>query len=187
MNNKVTRTIMLGNGYLTYELTYKNVKNINLRIKPDGTVHVSANPYVSPEVIERFVASKEEFILNALKKYSDKTYEKPVQRFKDNELYDVITDTCRKVYPHFEKCGVKFPEIKLRKMKSCWGNCRALKGVLTFSTNLVYAPIECIEYVVLHEFTHFLQANHSPRFYAELEKVCPDWKEKKKLLMKIRI
>ena len=61
------------------------------------------------------------------------------------------------------------------------------QGKITFNTNLMYAPPECIEYVVLHEFCHFLQANHSKLFYAELAKVCPDWKEMRKMLKNINI
>ena len=72
-------------------------------------------------------------------------------------------------------------------MVSQWGNCRAEKGILTFNTNLVYAPYECIDYVVLHEFTHFLQQNHSAQFYRELEKVCPDWKALKTRLKEINL
>ena len=94
---------------------------------------------------------------------------------------------CREVYPYYEKKGVKYPQIKFRKMKSRWGSCHPTKGILTFNTNLIYAPIECVEYVVLHEFTHFLQANHSPKFYEELEQVCPDYKECRRMLKEIYI
>jgi len=72
-------------------------------------------------------------------------------------------------------------------MVSCWGSCNPKKGVLTFNTYLMYAPPECIKYVVLHEFTHFLQANHSKKFYGELEKVSPQWRECKEQLREINI
>ena len=51
----------------------------------------------------------------------------------------------------------------------------------------MFAPLECIEYVVLHEFTHFLVANHSKEFYDELSRVCPDYKELKNKLNDIKI
>ena len=54
--------------------------------------------------------------------------------------------------------------------------------MLTFNTLLIEAPVECIEYVVAHEFTHFLEANHSKNFYNKLEKIIPDWKQRKNLL-----
>lgn len=170
---------------LEYNLQYKKVKNINLRIKPDGTIHISANRRVSKGVIEEFMISKTEFILRALENFKNRSDIKKKQYFKEDEICDVILDLCKRAYPYFEKRGIKYPQIKFRDMVSRWGSCNTAKGILTFNTKLMYAPEECIEYVVLHEFTHFLQANHSDRFYYELEKVCPKWKECRKKLKSI--
>ena len=172
---------------IKYSLTYKKVKNINLRIKPDGTVHVSANKRVPVKVIDEFILSKAEFILNALEKYKNRDIAPLKQYFTEKEIREVILDLCEKVYPYYEKKGIKYPQIKFRKMVSQWGNCRSKEGILTFNLNLMYTPIECIEYVVLHEFTHFFQPNHSILFYDELEKVCPDWKERRKMLKNIQL
>lgn len=183
----MNKTIVCKNTILNYNLTHKKVKNINLRIKPDGTIHVSANKRVPQRVIDEFVMSKADFILKALKSYENKSEQPQKRYFTENEIRDVILKLCEKAYPHFEKRGVKYPQIKFRKMTSRWGSCHFAKGILTFNTNLMYTPIECIEYVVLHEFTHFLQANHSSKFYAELAEVCPDWKECRKRLKEINI
>lgn len=179
--------IDLNNITVCYELQYKKVKNINLRIKPDGTIHISANKRVPKKIIEEFLVSKAGFILNALEKYKNISYEEKVQYFGESEVCEFIISLCKKVYPYFEKRGVKYPEIKFRKMVSQWGNCRREKGTLTFNKNLMYAPPECVEYVVLHEFTHFLQPNHSKLFYDELSVVCPDWKNCRKKLKNIRL
>ena len=181
------KEVFLNGTKIQYDLQYKNVKNINLRIKPDGAIHVSANKWVQQKVIEDFVISKAGFIRKALDKYENALAEPQKQYFAEDEICKVITELCEKVYPHFEKWGIKYPQIKFRSMTSRWGSCHPLKGILTFNTKLMYAPIECIEYVVMHEFTHFLQANHSGKFYEELEKVCPDWKSCRKRLKEISI
>ena len=49
----------------------------------------------------------------------------------------------------------------------------------------MYAPPECIEYVVVHEFAHFFQPNHSALFYNEVAAVLPDWKDRRKKLRDI--
>ena len=72
-------------------------------------------------------------------------------------------------------------------MVSCWGVCHTKKGTLTFNKNLIYAPEECVKYIIYHEFTHFLVPNHSDKFYKELIKVCPDWKKHKNALKEISI
>ncbi len=179
------KEINLKNLKIKYDLQYKKVKNINLRIKPDGTIHVSANKLVPQNIIDEFIISKTDFIINALNKYANKNPQK--QYFTEDEIKNIILALCEKVYPYFEKQGIKYPQIKFRKMASRWGSCHPTKCILTFNTNLMYAPIECVEYVVLHEFTHFLQPNHSAKFYEELADVCPDWKECRQKLKYINI
>lgn len=172
---------------IEYDLQYKPVKNINLRIKSDGTVYVSAGRRVSEKVVEEFIISKTDFILKALEKYEKLEDMPKIQYFSEEELKNVVLEMCRKVYPCFEKRGISFPQIKFRKMVSRWGSCHTRKKILTFNTNLIYAPPECIEYVVIHEFAHFLQPNHSDKFYAEVEKLCPGRKEAERKLKKINI
>ena len=178
----MNKVINLNNKTIKYDLQYKKVKNINLRIKPDGSIHVSASKRVPQKVIDEFILSKADFILKALAKCDSSLMEPRVQYFTEDKIRDVILELCEKIYPYFEKSGVKYPTIKFRRMVSQWGNCHSQKGILTFNTNLMYAPIECVEYVVAHEFTHFLQPNHSSKFYDELAKIMPDWKARRQKL-----
>ena len=172
---------------IEYKLEYKRVKNINLRIKSDGSVYVSASRAVPKRLIDEFVQSKADFIERARQRILNKTETPQVQYFSHDEIRNVVLDICEKVYPYFEAKGVKYPQIKFRKMVSQWGNCHSKKGVLTFNTNLVYVPLPCVEYVVIHEFSHFLVPNHSKRFYNEVEKLCPDWKKIRKFMHGINL
>lgn len=70
-----TNRIKLHFGEITYTLTRKNVKNINLRIKADGNICISANNRVSVSYIESFLKEKEDFIFNAIKRISEATKE----------------------------------------------------------------------------------------------------------------
>ena len=85
-----------------------------------------------------------------------------------------------RLYPQFAALGVPRPEIRMRAMRSCWGNCRPAKKVVTFNARLAAVPEDCVEYVVAHELTHFLHADHSPAFYAALARVIPDWKARRR-------
>ena len=181
------REIELNNTKIQYNLQYKRVKNINLRIKSDGSINVSANKRVPQKVIDEFIISKADFILRALEKCRNMPIIEQKQYFTEVEVKELILNLCEKVYPYYQTRGIKYPEIKFRRMVSRWGSCHSQKGILTFNTNLMYAPMECIEYVVYHEFTHFLQPNHSNKFYDELAKVCPRWKECRKKLRYINI
>ena len=94
-----------------------------------------------------------------------------------------MTLLCKAAYDeYYRSLGIKFPVIKVKDMRSRWGSCIPSKGILTFNVHLTEYPLAAAEYVVAHEFTHFLQANHSARFYAELAKFMPDYRERERLL-----
>lgn len=95
-----------------------------------------------------------------------------------------IKAICREMYHYFEKYDVAFPQIRFRSMISRWGSCQPKRKILTFNCRLIEMSKICIEYVVLHEFVHFLQADHSKRFYALMTMFMPDWKERAHLLEK---
>ena len=232
----IKKTILNGK-QIEYDLQRKEVKNINLRIKADRTILVSANSYVSEITIEEFIKSKSDYILKALAHYEElaKYAPKPKQ-YVDGETFrifghdrrlkiviekknkveydesyitlyvknsndfalkkktmdkwimlifqDTINSLCEAIYPKFQKYGVSYPVIRYRNMISRWGSCQPKRGVLTFNYALIEAPISCIEYVITHEFTHFLQPNHSKRFYQQLAMFMPDWEERKRTLEK---
>lgn len=74
------------------------------------------------------------------------------------------------------------PRIEIKKYKSRWGSCFYQENKVTFHLSLVHLKQDLIDYVIVHELTHFLQANHSPRFYQEIEKRMPDYRERQKRL-----
>lgn len=91
----MTHTVTVGDRKITYELTRKKVKNINLRIKPDGTVHVSASTAVTIAVIERFIRERSDFILGAIDKFNAKTRtEKPFLSAAKSCRFSVHSISC---------------------------------------------------------------------------------------------
>lgn len=229
------RAIQIGEKTLRYSLERKNVKNINLHVRKNGSVYVSANVAVPAEKIDAFLISKAAFILNAQKKfalqeqyklqpkqyvsgetfylqgralrlkvlqasknqvYSDGVYlfleikdpqnfskkERMVMRFFDRECKIVFREIVDAIYPVFQKYGVIAPTLRIRSMDTRWGSCLPKEGIITLNKRLLEAPRNCIEYVVMHEFCHFIHPNHSKNFYDFLSMLMPDWKERKKTL-----
>ena len=70
----------------------------------------------------------------------------------------------------------------MRSMKAKWGICRPLAGCITFNARLAMTPQACIDYVAVHEFVHFIHADHSKNFYAVLQRIMPDWKKRRTFL-----
>jgi predicted metal-dependent hydrolase len=118
-----------------------------------------------------------------LKDLSDCTKrQRMVSNFLDQQCRDVFGGIVQEIYPVFQKYGVAMPIVRIREMDTRWGSCLVRKGIITLNKRLLEAPRNCIEYVVMHEFCHFIHPNHSKHFYGFLSMLMPDWKERKKLL-----
>jgi len=85
-----------------------------------------------------------------------------------------------------DKCcditGASPKEWHIRNMKTKWGTCNYRDARIWISLNLVYKPVECLEYVMLHELAHLHVPNHGPEFKACMDEYCPNWRQIKKLL-----
>ncbi|MDD9857477.1 MAG: SprT family zinc-dependent metalloprotease [Gammaproteobacteria bacterium] len=77
-------------------------------------------------------------------------------------------------WPPFGSHGMFKPAFKIRRMKTRWGSLSG-RGVMTLNLELIKAPVECIEYVVIHELCHLSHPHHGPGFYRLLETQLPDW------------
>ena len=105
-----------------------------------------------------------------------------VSHFLDRQCDTTFGEVMSEIYPVFQKYGVAVPVLRLRNMETRWGSCLPRKGIITLNKRLLEAPRYCIEYVVMHEFCHFIHPDHSKHFYAFLTMLMPDWKERKKVL-----
>ena len=67
-------------------------------------------------------------------------------------------------------------------MKSRWGVCYIKEHKIGLTFSLIHLPLECVDYVIFHEFTHYKVSNHSSVFHSELAKYVPNEKELSKKL-----
>ena len=170
-------------GGIRYELTRKKVKNLNIRVREDGTVAVSVPLRTSAEAADRFVAERAQWVQEARER-ARRRAARDAQPLPDRETaLAYFTAMSDKVYPAFsEVLGGHKPVIKVRSMTSRWGVCFMAKRQITFALQLYHMPPAAQIYVVVHEYCHFLQPNHSPAFWAEVAKLLPDWKARRALL-----
>ena len=237
MGRIIERTVNVGRANITYSLERKAVKNLNLRVHADGSVHVSAPRLVPLAIVDRFVGDKAVFIQEARARFKGRQAAQEKLQGSDYKHGDIIyllgkpvaialiasdknsivladslimlylndmenvalrqkmvqkllAELCQQVfqgvlleqYELVKPYGVPFPVLRMRTMKSRWGSCMFLKGIVTMNKRLIHMRLPGIEQVMLHELCHFLVGNHSPRFYAWLDKLMPDWRERKKLL-----
>ena len=199
-----TRKVKTECGDIEYIFERKNIKNINLRIRHNGSIFVSVPENVAENIADSFVISKCRYIRTAVDTFESNEIPKAEMKYvsgenvtllgknmrisiiKDAEEY-VNTDGIY-VYIH-----VRRPDYYNRKknLLNNWLNeqcgiifneCLPNKGIITLNKRLIEAPKNCIEYVVYHEFCHFIHPNHSKQFYSLLQVMLPDWRESKQLL-----
>ena len=230
------RKIILGNREVTIEFERKRIRNINVRVRRDGTLYCSLPYYASVNEAEAFIISKQDYLLKSLDNVVNEENNKSLSRqFVDGETFlvlgkpmtlqvicgaknicraengiitlevtdpdnyrtkymtyekwrrsvirSVIVNYCNEIYPLFELRGVNPPKkITLGEYKSFWGECFAKRGELKFSYRLFEKDTELIRYVVVHEFAHFIEPNHSSRFWAIVGEFIPDYKALRKKL-----
>lgn len=88
------------------------------------------------------------------------------------------------IYELFKAYPLPPVMLQIRKKKRSWGTCYPNKKQIILNRELIKAPQECIEMVIVHELTHLIHPNHSKAFYAQFTKFMPNWKARHELLRK---
>ena len=176
---------------ITYIIQKSRRRSIAVRVLPDNRVLVKA-PYRTPEsMVQEFLITKKEWITNQIEKQSREVQKaESLGLLSDDEIRQ-IKKNARKILPErvkywAEKIGVTYGRISIRLQSSRWGSC-AQNGNLNFNCLLVIMPPEIMDSVVVHELCHRKYMNHSKDFYAEIERVFPEYKRCNKWLRKTAV
>ena len=111
---------------------------------------------------------------------STETVREQVRRYLIDRAMERLSERVK----HFGAIMGKSPgRITIREQKTRWGSCSSL-GNLNFNWKLIMAPPEALDYVVIHELCHMIEMNHSPAFWAQVERRMPDYKKWRDYLKK---
>ena len=106
--------------------------------------------------------------------------EKMLKKFYSDECIRVFSNELRKYEPMFSYLP-KY-SLRVRKMKTRWGVCNRGNNTVTLNSELLKKEIRLIDYVVVHELSHFKEANHSDKFWYEVSLRYPDYKKARREL-----
>lgn len=156
---------------MEYKVIRSARKTIALQILPSGQLLVRCPYKMDSATIEEFVKSKEKWINKHLSA-------EPSTPISQEEL-KALSQQAKAVFPervayYAGLIGVSYGKITIRCQQTRWGSCSA-KGNLNFNCLLMLAPTQVQDYIVVHELCHRKQMNHSKAFWAEVEKVIPDY------------
>lgn len=94
-------------------------------------------------------------------------------------LRSVITDLLAHWQPLL---GVQATHWGIKKMKTKWGSCNLSARRIWLNLELAKKPVQCLEYIVVHELVHLLERNHTERFTALMDRNLPDWRTRRQVL-----
>lgn len=170
----------------TVEIIRSSRRSISVEIRRDGTILVRAPRRMSREQIAAFLEQKRGWIEKHRRLMAErKKAAADIEKLSQAEL-DALAARAKKELgertAHFAPMvGVTYGRITIRAQRTRWGSCSS-KGNLNFNCLLMLAPPEVRDYVVVHELCHRKHMDHSPAFWAEVERVMPDWRERRRWL-----
>jgi predicted metal-dependent hydrolase len=143
-------------------------------------------PYRLQVVYEgnKYVITKapNKIILNAPKGSTKESRERAFNEWYRQELKRVLDGVVSRCET---KTNLHADEYKIKNMRTKWGTCNIDKKRIWINLQLAKKPVECLEYVVIHELVHLIEKNHTHKFNALVEEFYPTWKEARKLLAKM--
>ncbi|WP_294448893.1 M48 family metallopeptidase [uncultured Gemmiger sp.] len=171
-------------GGVTFTLTRRRVKNLNLRVRADGSVSVSAPASMPVGVIDGFVAQRAGWIARAQDRFARRRAAEAARPLPDKgEALAGMRALCEAWWPCFSgRCPGPMPAVRVCDMHTRWGSCSLRTRTVCFALRLWTMPHAAREYVVVHELCHLLHPDHSPAFWAEVGRLMPDYAARRALL-----
>lgn len=166
-------------GEYNVEVRRSKRKSVAIKITADMQIVVFVPLYVSDNEIERMVISKskwiDEHMLKVQSTVDERSKLEKITFEQIKELADQAVEYIPKRVKYYaEKENFVYNKITIKNLVSRWGSC-STKGNLNFNCLLMLTPDYVIDYIVVHELCHLREMNHSEKFWAEVEKIMPDY------------
>lgn len=164
---------------LEVQVAVKMVKRLNMRIHPESPhVRISIPAWLPMAEVWRMVDENRGWIDDAISRsmhrMSARVANEPA--LTREEALAFARKVLKRLNYWSEVMGLSYSKLAIRQMKSRWGSC-SVSGRICINRRLAHYPDTWLEYVIVHELAHLAHPNHSPHFWALVEKYCPDWRK----------
>lgn len=162
-------------------------KSLGLEVRDANTVLARIPTRVSDRELKAFVENHRSWILEktavmAEREENRKSTPAPLpELLSKTDWMKIQLKIGKRVRHYCEAMGVTVGYVTVKDQKTRWGSCSA-KGNVNFNYQLAFLPDKLLDYVVIHELAHRRHMNHSRAFWAEVEKYCPDYLERREQL-----
>jgi hypothetical protein len=150
-------------------------RTMALILYPDNRLEVRCGLKTSKAVIDQFIATKQAWIHQKMQENHQLIWLKspvglPLEHLRNHTRLQVETIMAR--HP-----ALTPQKVVIRRQKRRWGSC-SRQGSIAINLSAGQLPAELLEYIVVHELCHLVHLDHSPRFYAFLEQLLPDHRQR---------
>lgn len=162
-------------------------KSLGLEVRDANTVLARIPTRVSDRELKAFVENHRSWILEKTAVMAEReenrksTPAPPPELLSKTDRMKIQLKIGKRVRHYCEAMGVTVGYVTVKSQKTRWGSCSA-KGNVNFNYQLAFLPDKLLDYVVIHELAHRRHMNHSRAFWAEVEKYCPDYLERREQL-----
>lgn len=184
--NKIDEIIKSKESWIAKKIEFFQ-QNQPQNIKPKEYISGESFYYLGKQYKLKIIGSKSNLIEHTrdvifIHKTSKRNTKNILTKWFFNQAKEVFEERLKVNFEIFSKhYEYPFPILKLRKMKSRWGSM-SNKGNMTLNSHLIHTPIECIDYVIMHELCHLKHKNHGKRFHQLQAKFNSNYKEIKRKL-----
>lgn len=176
-----------GQGEIRLPVIRSARKSLGLEVRDVNTVLARIPARVSDRELKAFVEAHRDWILKKTAVMAEReanrksTPAPPPELLSKMDRMKIQLKIGKRVRHYCEIMGVTVGYVTVKNQKTRWGSCSA-KGNVNFNYQLAFLPDELLDYVVIHELAHRRHMDHSEAFWAEVEKYCPDYLERRKQL-----
>lgn len=160
----------------------KGTRGVRIAVHSDGRVVATKSPRVPKILVEAFVRSKTEWIMEQIKELENKPKKLlahySAKDFKENKQKAyVLAHNKVLLFNQYYKHEIK--NITIRNQRTRWGSCSGKKN-LSFNYKIVFLPEELQDYIIVHELCHLKEMNHGKRFWDLVSMQIPDYMKRLK-------
>lgn len=152
---------------------HPRAKRVRILISRDRKVIVSMPSRFSKNVAEKFVADKTDWINSVVAALPAQKTLTTRERRQQAKTARILVH--RLVDEYSRRYGFRVREISIRHQRTRWGSC-STAGHLSFNARIVALPDDLQKYIIIHELAHTKEHNHSPKFWALVESILPDYR-----------
>ncbi|MCF7906626.1 M48 family metallopeptidase [Patescibacteria group bacterium] len=157
----------------------KKSKYYSIRIDNNEDIIVTIPRLGNKIFADNFLKQKKDWIDKKIEQKKDKPInlsKKTKEDYKKNK--NIALFEIKEIIKNLN-INIEYKNIYIKNQKTIWGSCSSNKN-LNFNYKIIYIPKELREYIIVHELCHLKEMNHSKKFWNEVEKIIPDYKERRK-------